>query len=88
MGIYPMIYLTHETEQNVIDAEAQISANCGFPNGRGTDNWDIPGYKEDLEVFFIVKPPITGRGDGESTFTQEQMMTSVVDVVEREWEWD
>lgn len=83
-----MIYLTSADEQKVVAAQAQICINCGFPNGRGTDNWDIPGYKEDLGVYYIVKPPVEGWSDGVDSFTQAEMMAGVVDVVEREWEWD
>lgn len=80
-----MIYLTHAIEQNIIDAQAQISANCGFPNDRGTNNWDVPTYNEELEIFYIVKPPVEGRIDGEDILTQAQMMANVTGVEEREW---
>ncbi len=85
MGDHCVIYLTHEIEQNIIDAQAQISANCGFPNGRGTDCWDVTSYHAGLEVFYIVKPPVEGRIDGEDILTQAQMMAGVVGVEEREW---
>lgn len=80
------IVLTSAIEQNVIDAEAQISANCGFPNGRGTDCWDITRYSDEHEIYYITKPPITGWRDGVDSFTQAQMMAGVIDVEEQEWE--
>jgi hypothetical protein len=77
-----MIFLAHETEQNVIDAEAQISANCHFPNDRGTDKWANVFYSDQHEVFYILKPPVEGWTDGVESFTQEQMMANVVNVIE------
>lgn len=86
-----MIFLTHATEQNVIDAEAKISANCHFPNQRipeykSTQRWAEVFYNESLEVFYIVKPPSDGWSDGVETFTQSEMMEGVTGVEEKEWE--
>lgn len=85
MGYINMIYLTHEIEQNVINAETQISQNCHFPNGRGTDRWANIYYHEELEIYYITKPTVSGWNDGVESFTQEEMMAGVTGVEEREW---
>ncbi|HEX2684819.1 MAG TPA: hypothetical protein VHL77_12830 [Ferruginibacter sp.] len=86
-----MLFLTHANRQNVVDAEAKISANCHFPNGRGTNKWANVFYNEPLEVYYILKPPVEGWRDeymaerGE-IFTQAQMMDGVTGVEEQDWE--
>lgn len=66
-----MTYLTSKNEKAVIEAEAMISSNCGFPNEYGTIKWaDIQkAINEDL--WFIEKPK------GYNKFTPKQMMDSV-----------
>jgi hypothetical protein len=81
-----MLFLTHATEQNVIDAEAKISANCHFPNGRGTNKWANVFYNDSSEVYYILKPPVEGWHDDVESFTQEQMMDGVTGVEEKDWE--
>lgn len=79
------IFLTHETSDNVTAAEAQISLNCHFPNGRKTDRWSPINFHPDFNVYYILKPPVDGWTDGVESFTQEEMMAGVTGVEEMEW---
>lgn len=72
------IFLASELEQHAVDAQVQVSVNCHFPNGRGTDKWANIFYKEDLGLFYFLKPPVEGWKDSVDSFTQAQMMENVV----------
>lgn len=72
------IFLASEIEQHAIDAEAQVSINCHFPNGRGTDKWADVYYNEGFGLYYFLKPPPEGWKDNVESFTQEQMMQNVV----------
>ena len=56
------------TEMTIIDA--QISANCGWPDGN-TQNWDAPRQTIDSGVYAIATP------EGSHGFTKEQMTQGV-----------
>ena len=64
-----MIYLTALTEAPLLEADARISLNCGFPNN-GTTRWAVP-RQSNQGVWFIEKPI------GYNQFTQAQMMEGV-----------
>lgn len=51
-----MIYLTSTNKQAIIDAEAKISRNCGFPNDSGTLCWDVPTKAINQTLWFIERP--------------------------------
>tara|TARA_R110000868_G_scaffold114595_1_gene306893 strand:- start:282 stop:587 length:306 start_codon:yes stop_codon:yes gene_type:complete len=50
-----MIYYTCATAQPLIDLQAKISQNCGFPKD-GTQKWDNVQKAVNQEMYFIQKP--------------------------------
>ncbi len=80
-----MIYLTHENHANVLTALAQIDANMGFP-ANGTNSWGTVCRNVADTLSFVIKPPINGWKNSHVSFTQEQMMTGVVNVIEQEYD--
>lgn len=71
------LFLTSTNEAAIIAAEAQISANCGFPNGRGTERWAVPQKAINEDLWFIIKPSVNGYSDTVEAFTQEQTLAGV-----------
>lgn len=50
-----MIYYTCTTAQPLINLQAKISQNCGFPKD-GTQKWDAVTKAVNQELYFIQKP--------------------------------
>lgn len=65
--------------ENVLAANAQIDANCGFPDGY-CETWAIPQQAYEQDFWFILMPPPDGYREPTRSFTQEQMIANVVNV--------
>ena len=71
------------TEDQVTIANNQINTNCGFPNN-DAQNWDTPTPAYTPNTFwFIRKPPPGGLVYADRTYTQEEMINGVVNVIEQ-----
>lgn len=71
------------TFEEVTAANAQINANCGFPD-EYTDNWANPQQAYEQDFWFILMPPPEGYRDPVNSWTQEQMIAGVVNVIPQE----
>lgn len=82
-----MIYLTSTIEQSLIDAEAKISENCGFPF-EDVERWAIieKAYNQD---FWFMRKPI-GYSHDTLELTESQMMADVdlTNITEKPWSVD
>lgn len=70
-----MLFLTG-TENQIIEANAQINQNCGLPNNKGTNTWGEPTKMYLVDLWYIPAPPENGWNE----FSYEEMMYGVVDV--------
>ncbi len=75
-----MPYLCYKgTHENVIAANAQIDANCGFPDAY-TQTWGSIKKAYQQEFWFFAMPTPAGYKNRSGDWTQEQMIDSVVNV--------
>lgn len=71
------------TQQDIINATAQIDLNCNFPDGY-TQTWAIPKKAYEQDFWFIPMPSPEGYKNIMHSFTQEEMIFDVVNVSEQE----
>ncbi len=87
-----MIYLTSTSEAAIIAADLKISQNCDLANEYGTVSWSKrpPEKAVNSDLWFFPKPPAEGWGNGNTFYTQAQMMEGVdlTDIVEMERDED
>lgn len=70
---------------NINAAIAQINSNCGFPD-EYTETWAVPTQNYTTPtVYFFLKPPPKGYMEPNgNSWTQEEMIFGVINVIEAE----
>lgn len=76
-----MKFLMAYNEPDVQAAIDQINSNCGWPD-ENTTTWAKVRKSYSDEIWFFVKPPIEGYKDQWKSFTQEQMISGIINVEE------
>ena len=71
------------TEEDIIAANNQININCNFPDLE-TTTWDIPKKAFNQDFWFISMPSPEGYTNNYGSWTQDQMINSVINVEEEE----
>lgn len=66
-------------EADVVAANDQINANCGFPD-EYTETWAVPTQAYQSTFWFIIMPPPQGYMNPRASFTQQQMIDNVQNV--------
>jgi hypothetical protein len=76
------VYFTG-SESAVNAANAQINANCGFPDAC-TQGWAVPMQAYEQDFWFILMPPPDGYMTKCGSWTQDEMIAGVTGVVEQQ----